>query len=247
MNIQSLLNQILGGGGPQSGGYAGQGQRSTGGESHLGKYLVGGAAGGALGLLLGSKRGRSVGGKALKYGSVAAVGALAWKLYQDHQAKQQVQQAQQGHAGMARPMGAGMPVPGYVPPPPMPQSSFVALPAPQMELHAQAMLKAMIAAAKSDGHLDARERELLQGEMARLNADAESRAWFEAELAKPVEPAEVASAVSSPEMAAEVYLASLLVVDETTTMERAYLDELARRLNLPPGLKADLEARAAAA
>jgi uncharacterized membrane protein YebE (DUF533 family) len=48
-------------------------------------------------------------------------------------------------------------------------------------------------------------------------------------------------------MAAEVYLASLLVVDETTTMERAYLDELARRLRLDPGLKADLEARAAQA
>ncbi len=202
----------------------------------------GAAAGGAPGLLLGSKRGRSVGGKALKYGSVAAVGALAWKLYQDHQAKQQAQQAPQG-----RPMTGGVPVPGYVPPPPMPQSSFTALPAPQMELHAQAMLKAMIAAAKRDAHLDARERELLHGEMSRLNADAETRAWFEAELAKPVEPAEVAAAVTSPEMAAEVYLASLLVVDETTTMERAYLDELARRLRLDPALKTDLEARAAAA
>jgi uncharacterized membrane protein YebE (DUF533 family) len=238
MNIQSLLNQLLGGGGAPLGGARPPQQ----GGSDLGKYLVGGAAGGALGLLLGSKRGRSVGGKALKYGSVAAVGALAWKLYQDHQAKQQAQQAQ---PGMARPMGGAVPVPGYVPPPPMPQSSFAALPAPQMELHAQAMLKAMVAAAKSDGHLDARERELLQGEMARLNADAETRAWFEAELAKPVEPAEVAAAVTSPEMAAEVYLASLLVVDETTTMERAYLDELARRLRLDPGLKADLEARAA--
>lgn len=246
MNIQSLLNQILGSGGPQApqgGGYAAPGQRPAGGESHLGKYLVGGAAGGALGLLLGSKRGRSVGGKALKYGSVAAVGALAWKLYQDHQAKQQAQQAPQGMP-QHRPMTGSVPVPGYVPPA---QTGFAALPAPQMELHAQAMLKAMIAAAKSDGHLDARERELLQGEMARLNADAETRAWFEAELAKPVEPAEVAAGVTSPEMAAEVYLASLLVVDETTTMERAYLDELARRLRLDPGLKADLEARAAQA
>jgi uncharacterized membrane protein YebE (DUF533 family) len=239
MNIQSLLNQLLGGGG--SGAPLGGARPPQQGGSDLGKYLVGGAAGGALGLLLGSKRGRSVGGKALKYGSVAAVGALAWKLYQDHQAKQQGQQA---HPGMAqgRPMTGSVPVPGYVPPA---QTGFAALPAPQMELHAQAMLKAMIAAAKSDGHLDARERELLQGEMARLNADAETRAWFEAELAKPVEPAEVAAAVTSPEMAAEVYLASLLVVDETTTMERAYLDELARRLRLDPGLKADLEARAA--
>jgi len=236
MNIQSLLNQLLGGGAAPHGGA----RPPQPGGSDLGKYLVGGAAGGALGLLLGSKRGRSVGGKALKYGSVAAVGALAWKLYQDHQAKQQAQQGMP----QGRPMTGSVPVPGYVPPAVQP-GGFAALPAPQMELHAQAMLKAMIAAAKSDGHLDARERELLQGEMARLNADAETRAWFEAELAKPVEPAEVAAAVTSPEMAAEVYLASLLVVDETTTMERAYLDELARRLRLDPGLKADLEARAA--
>lgn len=246
MNIQSLLNQLLGGGASHGGLPTQHGGQPARGGSDLGKYLVGGAAGGALGLLLGSKRGRSVGGKALKYGSVAAVGALAWKLYQDHQAKQQAQQAPQGMP-QGRPMTGSVPVPGYVPPAPMQAAGFAALPAPQMELHAQAMLKAMIAAAKSDGHLDARERELLQGEMARLNADAESRAWFEAELAKPVEPAEVAAAVTSPEMAAEVYLASLLVVDETTTMERAYLDELARRLRLAPGLKADLEARAAQA
>lgn len=245
MNIQSLLNQLLGGGASHGGLPTQHGGQPARGGSDLGKYLVGGAAGGALGLLLGSKRGRSVGGKALKYGSVAAVGALAWKLYQDHQAKQLAQQAQQAMP-QGRPMAGSVPVPSYVPPP-MPAASFAALPAPQMELHAQAMLKAMIAAAKSDGHLDARERELLHGEMARLNADAETRAWFEAELAKPVEPAEVAAAVTSPEMAAEVYLASLLVVDETTTMERAYLDELARRLRLDPGLKADLEARAAQA
>jgi uncharacterized membrane protein YebE (DUF533 family) len=157
---------------------------------------------------------------------------VAWKLYQEHQAKQQ--------SGTAAAPGAV-----YTPPPPMPASSFEALPAPQMELHAQAMLKAMIAAAKSDGHLDARERELLQGEMSRLNADAATRAWFDAELARPVEPADVAAGARSPEMAAEVYLASLIVVDETTTMERAYLDELARRLNLPPALKAELEAKAA--
>jgi uncharacterized membrane protein YebE (DUF533 family) len=238
MNIQSLLNQLLSGGAfggaSSSSGTAPQQGRS----GDLGKYLGGGAAGGALGLLLGSKRGRGMGGmgrmggKALSYGSVAAVGALAWKLYQDHQAKQQQQQPAPAAAG-----------PAYVPPPMQP-ASFAALPAQEMELHAQAMLRAMIAAAKSDGHLDARERELLHREMARLNADAETRAWFDAELAKPVEPDDVAAGVTSPQMAVEIYLTSLLVVDETTTMERAYLDALARSLKLDPGMKADLEARA---
>ena len=226
MNIQSLLNQLLGGG-----------PASQGRNPDLGKYLTGGAAGGVLGLLLGSKRGRGLGGKAIQYGSVAALGAMAWKLYQDHQA----QQLQQGRPAQQVPAGSAA-----VPPPATGPTPFAALPAPQLELHAQAMLRAMIAAAKSDGHLDARERDLLQTEMARLNADPDTRAWFDAELAKPVEPSDVAAGVTSPQMAAEVYLASLLVVDETTTMERAYLDELARRLQLDPALKADLEARAAA-
>lgn len=57
----------------------------------------------------------------------------------------------------------------------------------------------------------------------------------------------MAQAASSPALAAEMYLASLLVADETSFMERAYLDELARQLQLPPGLKAELEAQASAA
>lgn len=240
MKFQSLLNQLLSGG-AIGGSSLGGGPASRRGRSgDLGKLLGGGSAGGALGLLLGSKRGRGMGGmggKALGYGSVAAVGVLAWKLYQDHQARvqQQLQQPQQ-----PLPAAAG---PAYVPPPMRP-ASFASLPAQEMELHAQAMLRAMIAAAKSDGHLDARERELLHGEMARLNADAEARAWFDAELAKPVEPDDVAAGVTSPEMAVEVYLTSLLVIDEATTMERAYLDALARSLRLDPAMKADLEAQA---
>ena len=50
------------------------------------KSLVGG---GALGLLLCSKRGRRMEKKALKYGAVAGVGALAWKAYQNYQSNSQ--------------------------------------------------------------------------------------------------------------------------------------------------------------
>jgi uncharacterized membrane protein YebE (DUF533 family) len=210
MNIQSLLNAVL------------DSARPSGKNSDWGKY----AAGGALGLLLGTRRGRSMGGSLLKYGGVAALGALAYKMYQEHQ-------AQQGKPAPATP-GAAAP-------------TFEALPAPAQEQHARAMLKAMIAAAKSDGHLDERERGLVQGELTRLQADAETRRWVEAELARPIDPAEVASAAQGPEMAAEMYLASLLVVDDRSTMERAYLDALARELRLDEGLKAQLEAKALAA
>jgi uncharacterized membrane protein YebE (DUF533 family) len=225
MSVQGLLEQLL----RSASGTA----QNIGRSGDLGKYAAGGAVGGALGLLLGSKRGRSYGGKALKYGSVAALGALAFKAYSDWQAQQAAQKTSGGAAATP-----GTPVPAYVPP--------AALPAPQAEAHSQRLLKAMIAAAKSDGHLDERERGLIDAELQRSGASAADRQWVEAELRRPVEPADVAAGVPDLEAAGEVYLASLLVVDTTTTMERAYLDALAQQLQLPAGLKAELEARAAA-
>jgi uncharacterized membrane protein YebE (DUF533 family) len=223
MSAQSLLDQLL-----QSGASALGGVRQAATGPDMGKYATGAAVGGVLGLLLGSRGGRRVGGKVLKYGSVAALGALAWKAYQDQQAQQR---PQAGSAAATAPAAA---------------PAFAALPAPQVEVHSRAMLKAMIAAAKSDGHMDDRERSLIDAEIGRLEPDPAIRSWVDIELRRPLEPADVAAAASGPEMAAEIYLASLLVVDQTTTMERAYLDELARQLRLADGLKAELEARAAA-
>lgn len=111
------------------------------------------------------------------------------------------------------------------------------------EQHSQAILKALVAAAKADGHIDSRERELIEGEFSKLNNDPQLQQWLQAELNKPLDPAEVARAASTPEMAAEMYLASVLLVDEEHFMERAYLDELARQLKLDPTLKGELEAQ----
>ena len=76
MSMQSLLDQIL------------RSANAGPGKTDLGKYATGAVAGGALALLLGSKRGRGLGGKALKYGSAAALGVLAWNVYRDWQSKQ---------------------------------------------------------------------------------------------------------------------------------------------------------------
>lgn len=233
MSAQSTLEQLLKSGlallDGKAGGLGGSLGTGLGGSKGLGQMGLGAAAGGALGLLLGSKRGRSYGGKALKYGSIAALGLMAYKAYSSWQATQQAQGAQPPSAPPAQPRTVDR------------------LPAPEQELHSRAMLKAMIAAAKSDGHLDERERGLVEAELNRLEADAALRQWFETELRRPLDPAEVAQSATSPELAAEMYLASLLVTDENSFMERAYLDELARQLKLPAGLKAELEAQAAAA
>ena len=233
MSAQSLLDQLLKTGLSVVNDARGSVQQARE-RGDLDKYAKGAAAGGVLALLLGSRGGRRIGGSALKLGSMAALGMLAWKTYNDWQASQQAA-APAGAAGA--PAGSGTAVVSpYAPP--------LALPAPQAEAHGRVLLKAMIAAAKSDGHLDERERQLVEAELTRSEADPAVRAWVEAELRRPVEPADVAAGATTPELAAEVYLASLLVVDETGTMERAYLDALARELRLDDGLRRQLEARA---
>lgn len=173
----------------------------------------GALAGGALGLLLGKNRTTR---KLATYGGLAALGVMAYKAYGDYK-------RQQEGVATAEPRTVDR------------------LPAPEAELHSQAILKALVAAAKADGHIDARERSVIEGEFNRIDNDAQLRQWLSAELERPLDPAEVARAATSPEMASEMYLASVLAADEQSYMERAYLDELARQLNLDDALKARLE------
>ncbi|EKT4524112.1 tellurite resistance TerB family protein [Pseudomonas putida] len=233
MNTRGLLDQLLKSGqqllqNSQGKGEAGKvpglgdllgGQAGKGGLGSLLSGAGGGAlAAGAMGLLLGNKKARKYGGKALTYGGLAALGVLAYKAYGNWQARQGTAQPQE------------------------PQT-LDRLPAAQAEQHSQAVLRALVAAAKSDGHIDERERALIEGEFVRLDNDRELQHWLHAELNKPLDPAEVASAAQTPEMAAEMYLASVMMVDQENFMERAYLDELARQLRLDANLRQELEAQ----
>jgi uncharacterized membrane protein YebE (DUF533 family) len=199
-----------------SGGLLG-GSGKSGGLGGLLSGAGGGAlAAGAMGLLMGNKKVRKVGGKVAIYGGLAALGVIAYKAYGNWQ-------EQQGTASRQEPQ------------------TLDRLPAAQVEQHSQAILKALVAAAKADGHVDERERELIEGEFTKLDNDQELQHWLHAELNKPLDPTDVARAASTPEMAAEMYIASVMLVDEENFMEKSYLDELARQLKLEPGLKAELE------
>ena len=221
MNTRGLLDQLLKSGQhlPENQGGASKAGGAAGGLGGLLSGAGGGLlGGGALGLLLGSKKARKYGGKALTYGGLAALGVLAYKAYGNWQANQRV--------------------------PPAEPQTVDPLPPAQAEQHSQAVLRALVAAAKSDGHIDERERALIEGEFTRLDSDRELQHWLHAELNKPLDPAEVARAAQTPEMAAEMYLASVLMVDQENFMERAYLDELARQLRLDPALRQELESQA---
>ena len=88
---------------------------------------------------------------------------------------------------------------------------------------------------------------MIAKEIAKLSEDLQLQQWFDQELRKPLDPAEIASSALSPEMAAEMYLASVMIVDKENYMERVYLQELARQLELDTSLVTELEQQASLA
>ncbi len=88
------------------------------------------------------------------------------------------------------------------------------VPEHEAEAHGRAVLIALIAAAKADGHVDDQERQAIEAEMAKLDNDPELRSWLQRELEQPLDPAKVAPPRKRPRLAAEMYLASLMLIDD---------------------------------
>lgn len=260
IDAKRLLDQFLGAPGstpfPPQGSHqgapapgAGGGLAGTagglGGLGQLGGRLTGGlgashgaaaAAGGLAGLLLGGKKGRKFGGKALTYGGMAVLGGLAYKAWQDWQA---------GKAPAAVPPGArgGQPE-AEAPPPPPAGTNFLPNDSDQYrqtEL-GLALVRAMIAAAKADGHIDADEQQRIFQQVSEAGLGTEEKAFVMDELARPLDIDAVVAGADSPETAAEIYAASLLAIDADTPAERGYLSMLAGRLGLEPVLVEHLHA-----
>jgi uncharacterized membrane protein YebE (DUF533 family) len=201
------------------GGNSSQGTRQSSGSSGFDvKSLLGG---GALGILVGSKRGRSMGGKALKYGAIAGVGVLAWKAWQSSQEKK-------GAATQSSSEGERVEV----------------LSGEVQERRSLELLQAMIMAARADGHIDEQEQALITDQIDALGADEEMHRWVEQQLKAPLDAQALAREADSPQAAREMYLISVAVIDGQNPMERAWLDQLASALNLTPEMAAELERQA---
>ena len=67
-------------------------------------------------------------------------------------------------------------------------------------------------------------------------------AFIDEEISRPLDIDAVAKGAGCPEQAAEIYAASLLVVDPEGPAEKGYLAMLAARLRLEPELVAHLHA-----
>ena len=220
MDLKSLLNQALKSDlikqGADALGKQSSNIKSSSNSSQLKTLGAGAIGGGLIGMLMGSKKSKKMakkmGSGALKVGGAAALGALAYKVYNDWQSKQDTQGVNETFD-------------------------------PDDNKHAKLILKAMIGAAKADGHVDQQEMARIEQALTEMGADDHVRQLVHQELHKPLDPAEIARLATSPQQASEIYLASLIVADEQNFMEKAYLQELAKQLNLSPEVTHQLEAQ----
>lgn len=184
--------------------------------SGLGK---GALAGGLLALLVGTKTGRKVSGKAIKYGSVAALAGAAYMGYKAWQSE-----ASESSDG----------------------ATITDLDAASGDQRGLVLIRAMISAANSDGHIDADERSLITDKLSKMDLDPAATKMLTDEIANPLSPEQIAEQIDSLAGASEAYLASSIVVDDANPQERDFLGRLATALKLPEALVSKLEAQAVA-
>lgn len=199
------------------GGLLGAGSGTSSGSGGLGGLLGGLLGGSQTGGTGGAAQTRSSGNN---YAMLASLGMMAFRAYQAWQQQQQ-SASQQGPRTVDQLVG------------------------PEANDHSHGILCALIAAAKADGKIDDREQEIIRNEFARHADDPQLQQWLDAEVAKPLSALDVAKeAQGEPGMAAEMYLASVLVVDDQQNAGRNYLDQLAAALKIDPQLRGHLEQQA---
>lgn len=171
-------------------------------------------------VLLGTGAGRSVTGSALKLGGLAAVAGLAYKAYQNYQNGSAPKSGEQTE---------------LLPPPA--DTSFHPEQAPQGEDEfTLTLVRAMIAAARADGHIDDEERSRIADKLALSGIGEEAQAFLNAELDRPLDLDAIIAAAETDAQRVELYTASRLAIEPQTRAERGYLDMLAGRLKLPESL-----------
>ena len=96
------------------------------------------------------------------------------------------------------------------------------------------LIRAMVAAAYAGGPMDAAERTVIFDKLKALDLSEEEEEFVSSELLAAKNCKSLATAANSPEMARQVYLASILAVDMDTEAQRIHMKELSGALALDP-------------
>jgi uncharacterized membrane protein YebE (DUF533 family) len=226
-----LFDQVLGG---LTGGTSAAGENANSGGGLFGNLL--GAAGNMLGEAsrnplqaggLGAMAGALFGGGsdavkgAIGGGAMAMLAGLAFQAIMKNQGGQQAAFApEQLPLGLRAPQTSGE--------------------REALENEAELVFHAMISAAKADGEIDAQEMQKIVGKLQESGADAQLQQTVMAAMLKPMDMDDLVSRVFNPQLAAQVYAASLFAIEVDTDAERDYLQALAQRLDLNEGVVNDL-------
>jgi uncharacterized membrane protein YebE (DUF533 family) len=192
------------------------------------------AAGAIAAVLLGTGTGRQVAGSALKLGGLAAIAGLGYQAYKNYQA---------GKEPVTQPEAQAQPE--LLPPPA--DSGFSTEPAVIRNDFVLVLVRAMIAAARADGHIDDVERARIMDKVKVSGLDSEAEQFLHEELSKPVDLDAIVAAAVTEEERVELYTASRLAIDADSRAERGYLDQLAGRLGLADALVDHIEATVSSA
>jgi len=192
-------------------------------------------AGALATVLLGTKTGRSIAGNALAIGGLAAIVGLGYQAYKNYQSGQ----------APATPSDAPPPKTAVLPPPA--ESGFGAASPAQSNEFVLVLIRAMIAAAKADGHIDDGERALILDKVKAADVSGEAAFFIEQELSQPTDIDALVAAAVTEEQRVELYTASRLTIEPDSRAERGYLDLLAGRLGLPDALVDHIEATVSSA
>lgn len=188
---------------------------SSSGQQGLSKLLVPGALGGLAGLLVANKSSRKLlskyGTGALLAGGGAIAGTVLWNKYKDR-----VRAAHQD------------------------EPQFGAQSSP-LDVRTERLILALVFAAKSDGHIDAKERAAIEQQLREAGVEEQGRVFIEKAIEQPLDPQRLAEGVCNEEEALEVYFLSCAAIDIDHFMERSYLNALGDALKIPQDVREGIE------
>lgn len=226
--------------------------RSGGGFERLisgpGGLVTGSCSGGLAGLILKKCAPRRLKSHALNLGGIAVISGLAFSAWQKWNAPNTAYDGENGPITVEghSPSADAVPSqPAYTPR--LLGTNFLPTAEASQQALAYTLVKAIISAAKAGGTLSTAEQSSTASGLEALRLPQIHKDFLLEELAKPANMQPLIDAATSPEVAATIYMASIMVIRRTTMAERDYLGLLAARLRLAPDLVAHLHASADAA